>query len=70
MTEKGKVKECPFCGGEAEIIHINQGNWEGYTPRCKGIVGCILGRSFVWYDTEQEALYVWNRRVNKQGDSL
>ena len=49
---------CPFCGGEAEINHINhcyEWFWEARCPDCGcGTDGC---------DEEWRAKEMWNRRA-------
>lgn len=60
-----RLKNCPFCGGEAEIRkvkHISEG-WD-YTPRCK-IPSCP-GRLTKKWMTEATALYAWNRRKESE----
>lgn len=55
-----ELKPCPFCGSRAEINHKEKLDaW---------IVECTNQRCFAsymigwWYDTEQEAVEMWNRR--------
>lgn len=54
MSEE-KLKSCPFCGGEARTIPYS---FEDFAVRCKEC-GCGTGI----YDTEEEAIEAWNRRV-------
>lgn len=64
-----KLRECPFCGGEAEMGSARScyNGWrpEGFIPRCKD-TKCI-GRSYRKFHTERAATIAWNRRV---GDDL
>ncbi|MEY8001579.1 Lar family restriction alleviation protein [Clostridium sp. Mt-5] len=51
-----KMKECPFCGGEAKIAI-----WEhGYIPVCKECPAMI--KPLVAFRTEEEAIRAWNIR--------
>ena len=56
-----RLKSCPFCGGEAEMIAIPTGlNKYSYMPSCKDSSCC--GRSKKqWVDLDT-AVYAWNRR--------
>lgn len=50
-----KLKPCPFCGDEAEIIpHTSQ-----FSIRCTNS-NCILKK--FWYKTVDEAVKMWNGR--------
>ena len=53
------LKPCPFCGGEANV------SWNthfGWVPWCDN-GDCILNENTMGYETEQEAVDAWNRRV-------
>ena len=58
-----KLKPCPFCGGEAEIIAIDYDDDElWYRPECSK---CNCG----WlenFETPREAITAWNRRVGDE----
>ena len=56
----GKLKPCPFCGGEAHIqtFHFR------YRVGC-GTSGCIAGRLNRAYGTPEEAAAAWNRRAGR-----
>ena len=52
-----ELKPCPFCGGEAIIKY--------YAP-CDYVVHCEKEDCYGGiYDTEEEAIEAWNRRITK-----
>ena len=53
-----RVKPCPFCGGEAEIIKAHLFGGDIYICRC---VDCVAQSAFC--GTKEEAVAEWNRRV-------
>lgn len=65
------LRECPFCGGEAELVESDYGMFHtGYAVYCRscctkvGVTG-RLGETYEWtpiYDTEAEAIAAWNIR--------
>ncbi len=57
MTDKKKLKPCPFCGGEAKVVKADI----TYTVMC---IQCpaTIGRQ--WYAERKEAVEAWNRRVD------
>ena len=56
MTE---LKPCPFCGGEAIVNQF--GEFTAFRVSCKNAHWC--GVTQYWFDTEEEAIEAWNRRV-------
>ena len=63
------LKKCPFCGGEA-ILHTHKFNMnktftlKTFTVDCSNkncIASCMVGADF---DTTEEAIEAWNRRVD------
>lgn len=56
-----KLKQCPFCGGEAVIMldELEPLNIK-YLPCCETCDGMIEH----WFSTEAEATAAWNRRAN------
>ena len=56
-----KLKPCPFCGGEAELVDCDP-RW---FVRCKKYY-CVEQRS-MWVP-KSEAVKQWNRRVKDEAD--
>ena len=55
------VKPCPFCGSKIISIEKNDAvNWEVCCKNCGATVG-----AYDYYETIEEALEVWNRRVGE-----
>ena len=63
----GKIKPCPFCGGEAYLMKRTNGYYE---------IGCITGLCRAWicidkkckdctdgYVRKRDVIKYWNRRV-------
>lgn len=60
MSE-AKLKSCPFCGNEAEIISQPMNfeiNERTYSVRCRSCF-CKVGN----YTSESSAIHAWNRRT-------
>lgn len=56
---ESELKNCPFCGGKAEIICFAfPGNSRNYYPKCKKC-GCELRA----YSSKQNAKKAWNKRT-------
>ena len=55
---KIELKPCPFCGGEAQLIHMNG----KFTASC-GLGGCMANIS--WYSDRETAAKAWNRRISE-----
>ena len=56
-----KLKPCPFCGGEAKV--------ESDTWRDVGVMHCVeceCGVSTGVYETVEEAVEHWNRRIKEE----
>lgn len=60
--EKRRLKACPFCGGEAEIINHTFGT--AGAVRCKSCKVLIM---FPWHDVEtmRDMGTAWNRRAGE-----
>lgn len=54
-----ELKPCPFCGGEAKICGTREIGMSWIA--CKSCIG-----QTTCYDTEEEAIEAWNRRVGGQ----
>lgn len=69
-----KLKPCPFCGSEAELVvldHMNSDTTRWHKVMCKNVFGCgaELGSAISsWscnYEKEVDQLMArWNRRVS------
>lgn len=62
-----KLRECPFCGGEASKTHIPYIGGGGY--------GNVIECDTCWaktgyYDTEAEAIEAWNTRYPAEIDAV
>lgn len=54
-----KLKPCPFCGGEAQIlVDVLKDYPATYLPCCTKCDGMVEK----WFPTEKEAIDAWNRR--------
>lgn len=54
------LKSCPFCGAEGDITY----NYDKkFVPYCIND-NCLLNENDVEFDTEEEAVEAWNRRVD------
>ena len=64
-----KLKPCPFCGGEAELVRTTDNHHAPYV-RCK--YGVYLkpkctANMYPWrYKTAEEAIEAWNRRAGNE----
>ena len=58
-----KLKYCPFCGHDASVYRMNNGN---YFAGCSTASDtCICGAGVIKADKES-AVTIWNRKVEKQ----
>lgn len=58
-----KLKPCPFCGGTA-MVSLN--SVYGFVPWCEN-PDCILNDLTHGYNSVEEAIEAWNRRVEENG---
>lgn len=58
-----KLKQCPFCGGEAILVHnaVRKNVW-GRDVRGT-VIGCDNCQATMFYQSEKLAIEAWNRRV-------
>ena len=56
------LKPCPFCGGEAEVMHTGGIGCSNDTFSIVECVRCWAKTAFC--DTEAEAVKAWNTRAN------
>ena len=69
----GKLKPCPFCGGEAEIQHDYSSEiGDQWVVDCLNEGCCMMHQTGAWdrvnvttgwRSTESEAVEAWNRRA-------
>lgn len=59
-----KLKPCPFCGGEAELLTMRYKDVEVYGVFCRADLDqeCQHGHFIDNYGTKAEAIAAWNRR--------
>lgn len=59
-----KLLPCPFCGGEAQLVHwTNQLSWNAnYGVKCTSCK-ILLDSAHSYFHTEEEAINAWNRRA-------
>lgn len=59
------LRPCPFCGGKARIQELPPPIHYKYRAEC-GSSSCELFPFTNWKRKKQEAIEVWNRRVNDE----
>ena len=64
MEKRERLKPCPFCGGEAELIcvpgYFKTGlSSSGWLVKC--LNGCV---NQMPYGSDHDAIEAWNRRTN------
>lgn len=67
-----ELKQCPFCGGEAELRFFNNGPSFSYRVECLNCTA-MVGRRFeeystnrtFWFGIKQEAIDAWNTRAER-----
>lgn len=63
MGKKVKLKPCPFCGGEVEIMEPYPKNSIGRAVLCKN---CDLRAGWAYCYDDIMVGEIWNRRVGNQ----
>ena len=66
----GDLKQCPFCGGEAELIivpgYFKSGlSSSGWLVKCKN--GCV---NQIPHGSDHDAIEAWNRRVEDANNQI
>lgn len=63
VIDMTRIKSCPFCGKEPTIINV----YDQFSVDCRnGMCACLPS---TWLcDTEEEAILMWNRRSNDDGE--
>ena len=59
-----KLKECPFCGGSARLVHKDNCNWQFYVY-CATCYACTSV-----YDEPEHAQKAWNKRVPQRTETM
>ena len=61
-----KLKRCPFCGDEVEIVPTGLYHWK-YAIRHKSKTECILdANAFALPYEEKDAVRMWNTRADRK----
>jgi len=63
------LKPCPFCGGEATLVHISRMGYDGSVVKCHGCNCQIEGKWFrvsTSYASDEKAIEAWNRRADDE----
>lgn len=63
---KDKLKRCPFCGGEAELIILQElriGGPEGWVVVCKKCGMNTATINGTYYSWRSDAIESWNKRI-------
>ena len=66
MTDKDKLKPCPFCGDRDSLLPVALSKYRGeiYYVRCMNI-GCGIQPKTVPFLTDKEAIEAWNTRASE-----
>ena len=70
MPNELKLRECPFCGGQAELrTYLASNGKKSWSVRCKNMCAVTCGHTEngKWRATmRKEAINTWNRRANDE----
>lgn len=58
-----ELKPCPFCGGDAELLSINN-NGQGLSPLFWYVVCTNMCARTFRHISDHDAIEAWNRRVS------
>ena len=61
MTQAPELKPCPFCGGDAEVIHIEEGENEGGSCVCCTV---CMASSNLEFGFKENFVGNWNSRAS------
>ena len=67
-----ELKPCPFCGGDAMMVHPSNADHFGYvhsSVRCK-TRGCRGSEFELWRGTDDEAIAAWNTRAERTCENV
>lgn len=71
MSEKLKLKPCPFCGGPARIRKLNGGKYCVACSKCGARGGAVFVKA--WHDTpyvaQGQAAKLWNARTGSDAEA-
>lgn len=57
-----KLLPCPFCGGKAGYLTMENNGHTNYEVECKN-EGCEIGPCTCFYESRQKAAEIWNQRM-------
>ena len=61
-----ELKRCPFCGGEAILVHDAKREIYGTDRYMTGVaIGCNTCTVNMLYGSEKRVIEAWNRRANE-----
>lgn len=60
VTEREKLKPCPFCGGEAELWRASADRRRSAWIACMGKCAVLITKE---HTTDDDAIAAWNRRA-------
>lgn len=62
-----KLRNCPFCGGEARLVHNATRKYYGMDGYMTGVaIGCSTCNVIMFYGSEKLAVEAWNRRARNE----
>lgn len=73
-----KIKNCPFCGGEAEVVegrhmdgNMHYDEYHVKCTKCGAMTGkYVTGGYYGEWNTERDAIAAWNRRYVPDPDQI